>query len=104
MKNLYVISVLVFLLIGFSVEAKLYKWTDENGKVHYSDKMPPDQIKNAHEKLSDQGLVKEKVERELTDEEKATPQVNEYDLRQMVIQLNKRVEMLEKRVAELEKR
>ena len=70
MKNLYVISVLVFLLIGFSVEAKLYKWTDENGKVHYSDKMPPDQIKNAHEKLSDQGLVKEKVERELTDEEK----------------------------------
>lgn len=34
--------------------------------------------------------------------EKTTPQMNEYDLRQMVIRLNKRVEMLEKRVSQLE--
>ena len=32
------------------------------------------------------------------------PQMNEYDLRQIVIQLNKRVEQLEKRVTELESR
>ena len=37
------------------------------------------------------------------DEQQKKPQINDYDLRQMVIQLNKRVEMLEKRVAELEK-
>ena len=71
MKNLYKLSVLVLLMVGFSAEAKLYKWVDENGKVHYSDKMPPDQIKNAHETLSQHGVVKEKVERDLTDEEKA---------------------------------
>ncbi len=86
MKNLYVISVLVFLLIGFSVEAKLYKWTDENGKVHYSDKMPPDQIKNAHEKLSDQGLVKEKVERDLTDEEKSAQAASIKEQRELAEQ------------------
>ncbi len=57
-------------MFGLNLNAKLYKWVDENGKVHYSDKLPPDQIKNAHEKLSDQGVVKEKVERDLTDEEK----------------------------------
>lgn len=31
-----------------------------------------------------------------------TPQINDYDLRQIVLRLNKRVEMLEKRVSELE--
>jgi hypothetical protein len=61
---------LVLLTIGFSTEAKLYKWVDENGKVHYSDKMPPDQIRNAHETLSEHGVVKDKVEKDLTDEEK----------------------------------
>jgi uncharacterized protein involved in exopolysaccharide biosynthesis len=35
---------------------------------------------------------------------RATPQMNEFDLRQIVIRLNKRVESLEKRVAELERR
>ncbi|OYP33034.1 hypothetical protein [Rhodopirellula sp. MGV] len=32
----------------------------------------------------------------------AMPQMNEYDLRQLVIRLNKRVELLEQRVSELE--
>ncbi len=70
MKNIYLLSLLLGFTIGFSVEAKLYKWVDENGKVHYSDKMPPDQIKNAHETLSEHGVVKEKVKRDLTPEEK----------------------------------
>ncbi|VAW47737.1 hypothetical protein MNBD_GAMMA02-83, partial [hydrothermal vent metagenome] len=39
-------------------------------KVHYSDKMPVDQVRNAHEVLSQQGVVKNKVGRDLTDEEK----------------------------------
>lgn len=38
------------------------------------------------------------------DDAKQAPQVNEYDLRQMVIRLNARVEELEKRVAVLEKK
>lgn len=58
------------LALTFSGQAKLYKWVDEDGKVHYSDKMPPDQIKNAHQELSEHGVVKEKVARALTDEER----------------------------------
>ena len=57
-------------LFGICDAAKLYKWVDEDGKVHYSDKMPPDQIKHAHEKLNEHGVVKEKVDRDLTPEEK----------------------------------
>ncbi len=58
------------MMVGMPLHAKLYKWVDEDGKVHYSDKIPPDQIRNAHEELSAQGLVKESVEKDLTDEEK----------------------------------
>jgi len=70
MNKIYVLSVCFLLMMSFSTDAKLYKWVDENGKVHYSDKVPPDQIKNAHETLSEHGVVKEKVERDLTPEEK----------------------------------
>ncbi len=61
---------LIMLAISFSSGAKMYKWVDENGKVYYSDKVPPDQVDHARERLSDNGVVKEKVKRALTDEEK----------------------------------
>jgi len=70
MKNTIKITTLLMLALTFSGQAKLYKWVDEDGKVHYSDKMPPDQIKNAHQELSEHGVVKEKVARALTDEER----------------------------------
>lgn len=60
----------MMMAFSLNVESKLYKWVDEDGKVHYSDKMPPDQIKNAHQELNEHGVVKEKVERALTDEER----------------------------------
>jgi hypothetical protein len=60
------------LLISLSAEsAKMYKWVDENGKVHYSDKVPPDQVKHARQELSAQGVVKEEIDRALTPEERA---------------------------------
>jgi len=69
MSKLY--KFLLLVLIAMPVSAtKLYKLVDENGKVHYSDKVPPDQIRNEHKELSDQGVVKETVAKDLTDEEK----------------------------------
>lgn len=66
-----ILTVFAALLLTATAEAKLYKWVDEDGKVHYSDKVPPDQIKNAREELNQHGVVKDKVDRALTDEEKA---------------------------------
>lgn len=66
-KILFVIST---LFMASAIDAKLYKWVDENGKVHYSDKVPPDQIKNAHQELNKNGVVKEEVQRALTPEER----------------------------------
>ena len=31
---------LVFALIAFSISAEIYKWVDEEGKVHYGEKPP----------------------------------------------------------------
>ncbi len=61
---------MLMLVMAFTAEAKLYKWVDENGKVHYSDKVPPDQVEYARERLSETGVVQEKVKRALTEEEK----------------------------------
>ncbi len=84
------------MLVTLPSAAKLYKWVDENGRVHYSDKVPPDQIKNAHEKLSDHGVVKEKVARELTDEEKLAQAEALQQQRELAAQKKLEAEMLEK--------
>jgi hypothetical protein len=39
--------ILALCLLAAPVKAELFKWTDENGKVHYSDQPPPAQIKNS---------------------------------------------------------
>lgn len=36
---------------------KLYKWIDEDGKVRYSDRLPPQQTAREHQQLNSQGMV-----------------------------------------------
>ena len=43
--KLAVYLVLPLAFATTSSHAALYKWVDENGKVHYSDKAPDDQVK-----------------------------------------------------------
>lgn len=59
----------VFLCAGHS-HAQLYKWTDENGKVQYSDTVPPSATDRARKELRSDGTVKAATERALTSEEK----------------------------------
>src|SRR4051795_10747432 len=37
-------SLVVLCLLAAPVSADMYKWTDENGKTHYSDQPPPNAI------------------------------------------------------------
>ncbi|HEY3487749.1 MAG TPA: DUF4124 domain-containing protein [Gammaproteobacteria bacterium] len=48
---------------------KLYKWTDADGIVHYSDKLPPDSVNKAHEEMNDRGLTTKSINREKTSAE-----------------------------------
>lgn len=41
MRVAYLIAVALLLPYGGSHAAELYKWTDEQGRTHYSDKPPP---------------------------------------------------------------
>lgn len=50
---------------------KLYKWTDQEGNVHYSDQIPPEAKEYARERLSDQGVAVERTDRAMTPEELA---------------------------------
>ncbi len=52
--------------------AELYRWVDEQGNVHYSDHVPPEQSKKrGHEVINKQGTTLNKVDREKTAEEVA---------------------------------
>lgn len=48
---------------------KLYRWVDEKGEVQFSDSLPPDQSKSAHDELSKEGVTVRKVEKAKTKEQ-----------------------------------
>ena len=60
----------VFLLQATAVEAqKLYRWVDKDGKVHYSDQIPPEAVDQAREELNQAGRTVDRVDRARTPEE-----------------------------------
>jgi len=67
---LTVACIFVFGLHASHSHAQLYKWTDENGKVSYSDTVPPGANDRAHVELRRDGTVKAATERVATAEEK----------------------------------
>ena len=50
---------------------KLYRWTDENGEVHYTDQLPPEAAAAARDQLNARGMAVEHTARAMTPEEKA---------------------------------
>lgn len=58
-------------LLAASAQAGLYRWVDENGAVHYGDKVPAKYLKQEHDELNEQGTTVKKHDRAMTSEEKA---------------------------------
>lgn len=50
--------------------AALYKWVDDKGVVHYTDKMPPEAVDRGNVELSKQGVAIKKVDPALTPEQR----------------------------------
>jgi len=62
--------------------ATLYKWVDEDGRVRYSDRLPPSQSNKQHQQLNSQGMVlttrdAAKTPEQLTEEAEATRKLEE---------------------------
>jgi hypothetical protein len=65
----------IALLLAFGsldvMAQKLYRWVDSEGKVHYSDSVPPEAVDREREMLNKRGRAVERVDRALTAEERA---------------------------------
>ncbi|HOP23522.1 MAG TPA: DUF4124 domain-containing protein [Gammaproteobacteria bacterium] len=64
MHNVKFVLLVLSLFLFFSdasAKKKMYKWVDENGRITYSDKVPPEQIDKEHKELNEHGIVVEKV-------------------------------------------
>jgi hypothetical protein len=48
---------LLGLMSGPAVAQKLYKWVDENGQVHYGDKVPPEYANQDRDVLNKRGMA-----------------------------------------------
>lgn len=60
------------LIVALPTSAgKLYKWVDEKGNVHYSDRVPPEAAKLAREEKNQDGVTVKEVARAKTQEELA---------------------------------
>ena len=63
MRKLIVIAALVVLASQAQAreEQRVYKWTDKDGNVHYSDSVPPEYAEERKEVLNDQGVAVEEL-------------------------------------------
>lgn len=50
------------LLLSTVSNAGMYRWVDDSGKVHYSDKMPVSVSKKVHSELTGDGIFKKSVD------------------------------------------
>jgi len=55
-KNTLLISTIILIITSNPAFAgKLYKWVDENGKISFSDKVPPEESRREREELNEKG-------------------------------------------------
>ena len=63
------VATLLILLCGQASAQTVFRWTDENGQVHYSQSIPPEHVHRGYERIGPGGIVLERVVRALTAEE-----------------------------------
>lgn len=91
---------LCLILFGMASSAdagNLYKWTDENGEVRYTDRMPQDASKRQHHTLNDQGIVIKTKEAAKSSEELDTFQKAEKERKQRLLAESKAKEAQRKK-------
>ncbi len=68
----YLFVIVLLSLIAASAQAQVvYRWTDEHGEVHYGHAVPPEHAHRGYDRIGPDGVVRERIERALTAEERA---------------------------------
>ncbi|MCW8955862.1 MAG: DUF4124 domain-containing protein [Gammaproteobacteria bacterium] len=68
-QTLVILSALI--VMAAPCHAGLHKWVDDQGQVHYGDRVPPKYLRQQRSELNDQGVVIKKVEQGKSDEQLA---------------------------------
>ena len=72
MRFPFLIITSILLSCSFATQAKMYKWLDENGQMHFGDKIPVQYQVKAHDEINESGAVINHREAAKTIEQKAT--------------------------------
>lgn len=80
----------VLISCTFSVQAKMYRWLDENGQMHFGDKIPPRYLVKAHDELNEQGITIKHKEAAKTAEQRAEEKRLEKERKQALIEEKKK--------------
>jgi len=83
--NKAVLTILLLLAAPAGGQS-VYKWVDENGEVHYSQTLPPERAGQAHDRLTNDGLLAERVDRVKTAEELAELKVEQAERKEQAEQ------------------
>jgi hypothetical protein len=67
---LSVCAAVALLVAAGAARAATYKWVDEKGVVHYTDKMPPEAVDKSSVELNKQGVPIKRTEKALTPEQR----------------------------------
>ena len=68
---------LAALVAASAAPATTYKWVDDKGVVHYTDRMPPDQVDKGRVELNRDGIAVKKVEPAPTPEQRKAKEAEE---------------------------
>ena len=71
------LALAALVLLASTAQATTYKWVDDQGVVHYTDKMPPEAINKGSVELSKQGVPIKKTEPALTPEQRRVKEAEE---------------------------
>lgn len=72
-------ALVLSLLSAPALAQKLYRWVDAEGKVHYTDTLPPEAVNQARDEISRSGTTVGRVDRALTPEERAAKEAEEAE-------------------------
>jgi hypothetical protein len=76
------LALAAMVLSAPTARASTYKWVDDQGIVHYTDKMPPEAINKGNVELNKQGVPIKKTEPALTPEQRRVKEAEEERARQ----------------------
>ncbi|MEN8176295.1 MAG: DUF4124 domain-containing protein [Pseudomonadota bacterium] len=68
-NHLLLLGLVLALSVPLAHAGKLYRWVDNQGNVHYADKIPPEEVRKEHTEFSPRGTRKGEVPRAKTREE-----------------------------------